>query len=481
MDIQNTFRTKSMTMHWLINVLSIIVVVVLISVLSLSVLIKMYYYNTVQQNLESRISTSTAFFMRYESSGAEEFAIAAQEFVNDIVDKHTVEVQAFDSNGKMIASSTGFFSEDVWMPDYTVAQSSADYKGQYIGKNENNESIIAMTTFLPKENGVSVGAIRYVASMKDINSQIFWNVMLVCMMGLIIIVVAGISGRLFLRSIIKPISAITEVAYRISAGNFDDRLPVNGTDEIGRLCDTINYMAAELSSTEKLKNEFISSVSHELRTPLTVIKGWGETVRQSAQTDPELVERGMNVIAGEAERLSGLVEDLLDFSRMQAGRFSLKKEKIDILAELGEAVYMYKESAKQNDIKVIYVEPEMLPPVMADASRLKQVFINILDNAVKYSNKGGEVLVEASQYDVYVQVTISDTGCGIAPEDLGRVKEKFYKANQTVRGSGIGLAIADEIIKQHDGILDINSIQGAGTKVSIILPYIKNEDKEQNS
>ncbi len=481
METINNIRTKSMTMHWVINVLSIVIVVVLLSVLSLTVLLKTYYYNSISQNLESRVSTSVAFFAKYQSSSDEEFATSAQEFVNGIVSKESAEVQIFSGEGKMIASSTGFFDNDAIKPDYDNALTSLDGTAQYIGKNQNGESIVATTHLLPKENGISIGAIRYVTSLNQVNSNILYESLIIAFIGLVVIAIAAVTGRLFLNSITKPIGAITEVAFRISSGNFDDRLPVDGTDEIGRLCDTINYMAAELSSTEKLKNEFISSVSHELRTPLTVIKGWGETVKQSASSDPELVDRGMTVITNEAERLSGLVEDLLDFSRMQAGRLSLKKEKIDILAELGEAVYMYKETAKQNDIKVIYVEPEMLPPVMADANRLKQVFINILDNAVKYSNAGGEVLVEASKYDVYVKVTISDTGCGIAPEDLDRVKEKFYKANNTVRGSGIGLAMADEIVKQHDGILEITSTQGAGTKVSIILPYVKSDEKEKNS
>ena len=124
----------------------------------------------------------------------------------------------------------------------------------------------------------------------------------------------------------------------------------------------------------------------------------------------------------------------------------------------------------------------MLPPIMADPARLKQVFINIIDNAIKYSsNSGGTVMVEASQYDNNVQVKVSDMGCGIAAEDLSKVKEKFYKANNTVRGSGIGLAIADEIIKQHDGILMVDSKEGAGTTVTIVLPFIKPEVKSDTS
>lgn len=175
--------------------------------------------------------------------------------------------------------------------------------------------------------------------------------------------------------------------------------------------------------------------------------------------------------------MSGLVEDLLDFSRMQSGRLQIRKEKTDVLAELGEAVIMYRAEAEKKGLEIEYISPEQLPPVMADPARLKQVFINVIDNAIKYSGNQGTIVIEASQYDNFVKVTVADMGCGIALEDLSKVKEKFYKANNTVRGSGIGLAIVDEIIKQHDGILMLDSKEGAGTTVSIALPYIK--DKEE--
>ena len=242
-------------------------------------------------------------------------------------------------------------------------------------------------------------------------------------------------------------------------------------DEIGDLCDTINYMAGELGTTEKMKNDFISSVSHELRTPLTAIKGWGETLMAlDPVKDREMMEKGMDVIIGESERLSGIVEELLDFSRLQSGRLTMKMEKIDILAELGEAVFMFQERSKRENIELIYYEPELLPVVMGDRNRLKQVFVNILDNAFKYSDAGGRVRVEAEEGDGEIRVVISDTGCGISAEDLSKVKEKFYKANHTRRGSGIGLAVADEIIRMHGGSLELRSVESSGTDVIITLP-----------
>lgn len=166
-----------------------------------------------------------------------------------------------------------------------------------------------------------------------------------------------------------------------------------------------------------------------------------------------------------------MVEELLDFSRMQNGHFTLQNANMDILAELGDAVLIYSDKAKRENINIIYNEPEMLPIVFGDKNRIRQVFINIIDNAVKYSSAGDTVTIDASEADGKIVVSVADTGCGIKESDLSKVKTKFYKANHTRRGSGIGLAVADEIIAMHGGEMEISSEgEGKGTKVTIILP-----------
>ena len=152
-------------------------------------------------------------------------------------------------------------------------------------------------------------------------------------------------------------------------------------------------------------------------------------------------------------------------------------DKTDLLAELGEAVLMFSERAKREKIILQYQEPESLPPVICDHNRIMQVFVNILDNAIKYSDRGDVVTVRAFAEENNIQVIISDTGCGIPASDLPKVKEKFFKSNSTRRGSGIGLAVADEIIKMHDGILDVVSEEGVGTTVTIALPIIRSQNK----
>lgn len=229
-------------------------------------------------------------------------------------------------------------------------------------------------------------------------------------------------------------------------------------------------MASELKTADNLKNDFISSVSHELRTPLTAIRGWGETAKMSIGTDQGIVEKGLDVVLKEAERLSSLVEELLDFSRIQSGRLSVNVCPIGVSSVLGEVADMYVELANQQKIQLTFVPPARDSVILGDKDRLKQVFINIIDNAVKYTQQGGQVLVEQYEEDGCVRIVVKDTGVGIPAQDIDRVKEKFFKSNKVVRGSGIGLAVADEIIKQHQGLLFIESTENVGTTVTIALP-----------
>ena len=235
-------------------------------------------------------------------------------------------------------------------------------------------------------------------------------------------------------------------------------------------------MADELANSEKIKNDFISSVSHELRTPLTAIKGWSETILEMRSA--ETLIKGMRVITTETERLSSMVEELLDFSRIQNNRLMLQKDNTDILAELADAVLIYTERAAKNGIKINYHEPDGVAMIFGDKNRLRQVFLNIIDNAVKYTGNDGVINVEAVLKENSVEIRVSDNGCGISADDLPKVKNRFYKANNTVRGSGIGLAVADELTGLHSGKLEIESEIGKGTTVTIILPTIQKKADE---
>ena len=452
-------------------VISAVVIVVVVAVLSMAV--SRVTYNSIQTTLDARSEELGNVFSEDGRSSPRAFSAAARQYVENFPNKESMELMVFNANGKVINTSLGFTPpDDEEMPDYTQALESGGAYGTWTGKLSSGEKVMAVTRVIRSDEGSFVGAVRYVVSLQRADRQIFFVICILCVAGVFIAAVIVMAGRAMTKKVLQPIEEISLTAKRIAHGDFEARIGRIRNDEIGDLCQTINEMAQELGTAEKMKNDFISSVSHELRTPLTAIKGWGETL-EGGGLDPESFRKGMDVILHETERLSGRVEDLLDFSRMQSGRMTMNMQRLDILAELGEAVYMFSERAKNEGKFLLYEEPEILSPVLGDVNRLRQVFVNILDNALKYTDKGGTITVTAAEADGFIQVLISDSGCGIAPEHLPKIKEKFYKANQTVRGSGIGLAVADEIMRLHSGSLEVDSTLGVGTAVTITIPTLE--------
>ena len=231
-------------------------------------------------------------------------------------------------------------------------------------------------------------------------------------------------------------------------------------------------MARQLGQMDEMKNSFISTVSHEIRTPLTAIKGWSETLSSSAEkSEDEVLKRGLKIITSETGRLSSMVEELLDFSRMQSGKLKMKNGVVDIIAEVQQAYLMYRPKAEKEGKTLRLVLPKNEESfVDGDSDRICQVFINILDNAVKYTETNGKIIIKVENLKKYVKISFSDNGCGISKSDLQHVKEKFYKANNEKHGTGIGLAVVDEIIKLHNGLFRIDSTENKGTTVEVMFP-----------
>ncbi len=439
------------------------------------------FNNEVEQTIHNATNELTTVFENYKVDNSTVFLTEAQEYVEDFQYKEQMEVMVVNSSGRVVLTSTGFsYQGESDFEDFNSALNNADGYATWSGTLETGEPVISCTQIITNSGNNAVGGIRYVVSMKDVNNQILIISLILIGIGLLILILVSLCGTYFIRSIVAPVRELSENAHKIAHGDFSGKIEKHYNDEIGELCDAFEDMSKELENTEQMKNDFISRVSHELRTPLTAIKGWAETMQLSGKgkLDRRTFDKGMDVIIKESTRLTGIVEELLDFSRIQNDRMVLINEKLDILAELDETVYMLKERAVNESKHLIYDEPESIfPTVYGDRNRLKQVFINVIDNALKYTPENGVVAIETKynqeETPDIITITITDTGCGISAEDLPKVKEKFYKANQTVRGSGIGLAVADEIMQLHKGSLDIESGVGVGTTVTLTLPVMQ--------
>ena len=470
-------RFKSILSRWIKNVYLPVVIIVV----TLATVACLVGRNTYLNSVENSAEEYARSFSQLSVMDSDFFPRAAKEYCEEFEAKDKIEIMVLDSNGEILVSTSGFERKDLQMPDYKRALQSETKSAVWMGKSSAGENILAGTYLLEDFGNGSNGAIRYAVSLRLCNRQIRESVAVIVCLALFILVFSATTGLFFVKSIIRPVREVSAAARKIAAGDYKEQLVSTHADEIGELCDSINYMQSELAAAENLKNDFISSVSHELRTPLTAIRGWAETAKMSVgDEDTALVERGLDVVLSEADRLSGLVEELLDFSRMQSGRFTLNVRPFDVAVILSSAVDMYVELASKHDVEVLFTPAKGEITVNGDPDRIKQVFINIIDNAVKYTTEKGQVLIEEVLEDGCVKITVKDTGVGIPAQDIDRVKEKFYKANNSVRGSGIGLAVADEIIKQHQGLLFLESTEGVGTTVTVVLPiYVVPEEETE--
>ena len=462
--------TKKVTRRWLYNSFLVILIFLSLLIIAFSIAVRSYYYNSVLTIVRNTASVQNASLVNYSEDNTVDFSSSVRKMVEDFDEKDRMELMAIDKSGTVIITSSGFSpTEQLDMPDYTQALSSPS-RDSFAYDTLNGESVLAYTLLAPTVDDSNISALRYVVSLTAVKRQIYMLIAAAGVVGAAIIFFVILSSSYFINSIINPIDQVRKIALQISKGDFSAHLKKTTDDEIGELCDAINAMALELQENEKMKNDFISSVSHELRTPLTAIKGWAETMCMEA--DPDTVQRGVHVIVNETERLSEMVEELLDFSRLQSG-MKMNCQALDLVAELTDAALFVEARMNKAGLRLVYEEPELPLPVWADAGRLRQVFINLLDNAIKYSNPGGAITLELLQDGENVYVLIRDEGRGISPEDLVNVKQKFFKGKNSVRGSGIGLAVAEEIITALDGTLDLESTLGKGTTVKIRLPLYR--------
>ena len=437
------------------------------------------YYNSVQQTMMRRFSSINGQLKMYTGDTAQKTAanrsVALRRMVEQFADKDKYEFMLLDGYGGVIASSSGTGADGIVVQDdFNKAQDAPDGVGVAIYRTASGETVMAVCSLVPYA-AEDVAAMRLVTSLTLVQAQLksVFIVSLIVVAAILGFTVA--SGLYFVRGIVVPLGQVERIAASIARGELDVRLPVTGDerDEVDRLRGTINQMAEGLEETEKMKNEFISSVSHELRTPLTSIRGWVETLRTLDDPTDENYRKGLEIINNETARLYNMVEELLDFSRLQNGRLKMDCRLLDLVAELTDAVLFCEARIQREGLLLSYNEPEEMIPVYADPDRLRQVFINILDNAIKYSAPGGRITVKIWQGEYKAFIEIIDQGRGIPPEDLENVKTKFYKGSNSVRGSGIGLALVDSIMTALDGTLDLKSTLGRGTVITLGLPLYK--------
>ena len=464
--------------RWMMNSLSFVLVILAAVVILVSVGVSGYYYATVRDNLVSRATTSADTFRKYFTDTYDQFYAQAENTIGTFQEQDKFEQQFLDASGRVLLSTSGLSAGGMASTEDATQALSTQKTSVYTGRDPlSDERVMSVTTPLLSSSGDLIGGVRFITSLRIVERQIWIIIGIALLACLIFLMLVVASNSYFVKSIVDPVLKINSIAKEIAAGRYGVRLQKTYDDEIGELCDTINYMSDEISRAERMKNDFISSVSHELRTPLTAIGGWSETLMAGGGEDPEEVMQGLTIIQKESNRLTRMVEELLDFARIESGRMKLEVELFDLSIELYEAVYMYENLLQKSGIRLSYDEDvDANYFVNGDRHRMKQVFLNILDNAAKYGGDGKKIDISLRRDGGRVVASVRDYGAGIPEAELPFVKEKFYKGSSKQRGSGIGLAVTDEIVSLHGGTLDIASTVGAGTTVTVTLPAADAEE-----
>ncbi|MBU3145222.1 HAMP domain-containing sensor histidine kinase [Clostridium sp. CF012] len=457
---------RSIKTRLTVSYLILIILIVVTSETIFMISIKKYYIGTIESTLKNQAEISSNFFKKY--SVGTDISKASNDIMDNLSYLTNSQIQIVDTNGVVISDSKGVSTGiKIKSPDIDEALNGeiAVFKGKY---KESSESVMAVSKGLTS-NGSKVGVIRFITSMEMVNKLLKNIFFIFVLIGVLVILVTAILSFIMSKTIIEPLKVVTNAANEMASGKFSIKVDKKYNDEVGVMADTLNYMSEEILKNDKLKNEFISSISHELRTPLTSIKGWALTLKRKEFIDEVKKEEALNIIVEESERLALMVEELLDFSRFQSGRITLHIDEIDIGKLLKNIIMEFQPRAQKSGI-MLTGSFEQTALIDGDQNRLKQVFINILDNALKFTNDGEAICISYKENEENIGITIKDKGIGISEEDLKNIAKKFYKGNSKKSGSGLGLAISNEIIKLHKGELNFESEYGKGTKVEVKLP-----------
>lgn len=464
-------KIQGLRRRWLINTVTVVCTLGLACVLAVSAAFSAYYYTAMEKDMRYRASSTVKFLTDYRNQSDDTFCQSCIAYVHTFEDGDSIELQFLDADGTVVVSSyaNGQGTAPA-TPDITEAVSSREISS-YVGRSHlTGMRIMAVSSPVVDSDGEIIGLLRYVTATAKMDKQIAAVVAISMGVLCVFVVVVLLRSNSYIRSVLVPLSEIIDKAQKIANGSYGIQIQTKFDDEIGDLAGMINEMSLKISENEKIQRDFISSLSHELRTPLTAITGWSETLLSSDKLDLD-TRRGVRIIHREADRLTGMVVDLLDFTRIQDDRMTLNMETVDIRAEFEDTVFMYGSRLAEEGISLKYVDNDQdIPEISCDPQRLRQVFLNILNNAVKHGGEGKQIDAGISYDNEYVIVRIRDYGPGIPMDELSLVKKKFYKGSSKARGTGIGLAVSDEIVQKHGGELTLENALTGGTLVTIRLP-----------
>ncbi|WP_215144113.1 sensor histidine kinase [Exiguobacterium qingdaonense] len=457
-----------MKQQLVIRMMIVVTIVLLLLVSVLSYGTYRYYYEYESEALLSHATTSAYLYPQaqvgFETPSA--FSVLVRTFGYPGTDLTIV-----DQSGSIVKTTGQRTRQASFSPEQLQKLSEGESVVQ--DYDVGDEHYLSVTSPI-MTNETSEFAISFTRPLEDLDTLIREIWMTVVTIGVLIWLLALYTVIRIAERFVRPIRQIIETADEMVQGDFDVSVESNEKHELGALARTLTYLGAKVQQHQSTRNEFLSSVSHELRTPLTSIKGWTETIRGGDEKLSDETELGLSIIHSETERMIGLVEQLLDYTKIEESRLVLYRQELDLVSLLRKVTLQLKQSLEDKGITLVERYPQKSVGLF-DENRLKQVFLNILENAIRFSPEGGTLTIRFVQSERVAFISIIDEGPGISRDHLQRITEMFYQAHVTEGSSGLGLAISKELIEAHEGKLVIESEVGHGTTVTVLLPLDPSE------
>ena len=466
-----TRRGTGLRRRWLRHAVLLVCVLGLVCVLLVSAVLSAWLYIRQEREIQIALDTAVGYFDDHVNKNETEYYDACIVYTQTCDIAQNLDIQFVDTAGVIIASSKGVYNGATLKTDEIKEALNSRGQSSFVGTDDAmRQRVMSFSVPMIATSGDVIGVLRFVAATASMDQQIISVSLITLAVVAVLVTVFLLCINYYAKSVVSPLSQIIEKAQMITGGSYGIQLQTQYADEIGDLAQTINELSMRVNQNEKTQTEFISSLSHELRTPLTAITGWSETLLHSEDLD-EGTRRGMKIIHREAGRLTEMVISLLDFTRIQDGRMTLNIEPTDLRSEFEDTVFMYGSRLEADGIHLEYLENEDdIPEVSCDPQRMRQVFLNILDNASKHGGDGKRIDAEICSTEDFVEVRIRDYGPGIPEDEIPLVTRKFYKGSSKARGSGIGLAVCEEIVEMHGGQLSLENADGGGTLVTVRIP-----------
>jgi signal transduction histidine kinase len=444
--------------------------IALAAIVSAAIAVRLFQNYTHSQSLKELKREALGLTRLYEQQAikASDEGRSAPEFASSALERATGDRLFYVGVPIFPGQSSGLRQLPRTIVDWSALQSGRAVTFEFVPPGEHRTFLSVAHPLQFKEKGPTFGAL-IVATPKNTLRHAWLTLMKFVAFSLLGgLLVAGALASYLSRRLTRPVLGLSKAADQVARGNYDVAVPeVPGGGEVGHLAERFREMASRLREAEEMERNFLMSVSHELRTPLTAIKGHAEALREGLAEDPEARSHSLDVIASAASRLERLVGDVLDLAKLDARRFTLLREEVDMGRLLEQAHDAFAEEARRREIDY-RCDANTRPVIVSDGDRVLQVISNLLTNAFRWTPDGGTVELALSSENGTVAVSVSDTGPGITPEERERIFRPFWSRDGG--GTGLGLAIAGELAAALGGRIELDTAPGEGSRFALVLP-----------